>query len=81
MTPSPAATANDTFRVRDGEADLINCGNGRDDRVFADQLDVIVDATPANANGSCERVVRSSVPDSDAEENRTQSPKEDGKEA
>ncbi len=70
----------DTFRIRDGEADLINCGNGRD-RVFADQLDVIVDATPGNANGSCERVVRSSVPDSDADENRTQSPKEDSKES
>ena len=71
---------NDTFRVRDGEVDKIDCGEGRD-VVRADQYDVIVDATPGNANGSCERVVRNSTPDSDAEEGKTQSPKEDGKEA
>ena len=56
---------NDTFRVRDGEADKISCGDGND-TVHADQYDVIVDATPANANGSCERVVRNSTPDADA---------------
>ena len=31
------------------------------DTALLDQFDVIVDATPANVNGSCERVVRSSV--------------------
>ena len=71
---------NDTFRVRDGEVDKIDCGAGTR-RVLADQYDVIVDATPANANGSCERVVRNSVPDADTDENKTQSPKEDRKEA
>ena len=70
---------NDRFRVRDGEVDRINCGDGND-TVHADQYDVIVDATPANQNGSCERVMRNSTPDSDSEESKTQSPKEDGKE-
>ena len=48
---------NDTFRTRDGQPDKIDCGPGID-VVFADFKDIIVDATPANANGSCERVVR-----------------------
>ena len=69
----------DTFHVRDGEVDRISCGQGRD-RVLADQYDVIVDATPANANGSCEVVLRSSVLESDSKERSTESPKEDAKE-
>ena len=70
----------DTFRVRDGEADKVNCGAGTD-TVQADQYDVIVDATASNANGSCERVVRNSTPDSESDESKTQSPKEDRKES
>ena len=48
----------DTFHTRDGEVDRIDCGNGTDTALL-DQFDLIVDATPANPNGSCERVVRS----------------------
>ena len=70
----------DTFRVRDGEVDKISCGAGND-TVQADQYDLILDATPADANGSCERVVRQVAADSDAQENKTQSPKEDSKES
>jgi Ca2+-binding RTX toxin-like protein len=53
----------DRFHTYDGEADRILCGDGRD-RVIADLYDVIADATPANPNGSCERVTRSQ-PESD----------------
>ena len=69
----------DRFHTRDGEVDRIDCGNGRDTALL-DQFDVIVDATPANLNGSCERVVRSSVLESDAEENKAANPSEDAKE-
>src|SRR6185295_6764642 len=48
---------NDTFRTREGQPDKIDCGPGID-VVFADFKDISVDATPANAEGSCERVVR-----------------------
>jgi Ca2+-binding RTX toxin-like protein len=48
---------NDTFRTRDGEVDRITCGAGNDTALL-DQVDVITDATAANPNGSCERVVR-----------------------
>jgi Ca2+-binding RTX toxin-like protein len=48
---------NDRFRVRDGEADRITCGEGRD-RAVLDNVDVITDATAGNPNGSCERVDR-----------------------
>jgi Ca2+-binding RTX toxin-like protein len=48
---------NDTLHTRDGEADEIDCGRGRD-RALLDEQDVIVDAKPANLNGSCEFVVR-----------------------
>ena len=48
---------NDTFRTRDGQPDKVDCGPGID-VVFADFKDIIVDATAANAKGSCERVVR-----------------------
>jgi Ca2+-binding RTX toxin-like protein len=48
---------NDVFRTRDGEVDLIACGPGTD-RALLDGVDVITDATAANANGSCEQVRR-----------------------
>jgi Ca2+-binding RTX toxin-like protein len=47
----------DVFRTRDGEPDVIDCGPGRD-RALLDRVDVIADATAANANGSCEVVNR-----------------------
>jgi Ca2+-binding RTX toxin-like protein len=71
---------NDKFHVRDGEADVITCGDGND-TVLADTLDVISDATEGNVNGSCEKVVRSTVPDNAAPENATQAPKEDSKQS
>ncbi len=49
----------DVFRTRDGEADLITCGDGADDVAFLDTKDVITDATAENPNGSCETVHRS----------------------
>ncbi len=48
---------NDRFRTRDGEADVITCGEGND-RAILDTVDVISDATAENPNGSCERVER-----------------------
>jgi hypothetical protein len=49
--------------------------------VFADQYDVITDATPTNLNGSCEKVIRGSVKaGDDSAENNTQSPSNDRKE-
>jgi hypothetical protein len=35
-------TGNDPFRVRDGEADIVDCGPGID-RVIADPLDALLD--------------------------------------
>lgn len=49
----------DTFRTRDGEVDLIDCGPGND-TAHLDFKDRIVDATSANKNGSCETVIRKS---------------------
>lgn len=49
----------DTFRTRDGERDLISCGEGND-TAYLDYKDRIVDATATNRNGSCETVVRRS---------------------
>ena len=49
----------DTFRTRDGERDLIDCGAGNDTAQL-DFKDKIVDATAENKNGSCETVVRKS---------------------
>jgi Ca2+-binding RTX toxin-like protein len=49
----------DTFRTRDGEQDLIDCGDGNDTAIL-DHKDKIVDATDANPNGSCETVTRKS---------------------
>ncbi len=47
----------DTFHTRDGEVDKIDCGDGNDVALL-DTVDVIIDATAANPNGSCEKVVR-----------------------
>jgi Ca2+-binding RTX toxin-like protein len=47
----------DVLRARDGEADTITCGPGND-RALLDTVDLIADATPQNANGSCEVVQR-----------------------
>jgi hypothetical protein len=52
--------------ARDGAADLIDCGDGNDVALL-DSVDVIVDATPANRAGSCERVVRAAPGDGDAQ--------------
>ena len=47
----------DRIRVRDGEQDIVNCGEGNDS-AFLDLKDKIEDATPAQPNGSCEVVER-----------------------
>jgi len=67
----------DRIRVRDGEQDLVNCGEGNDIAIL-DFKDKIEDATNAQPNGSCE-VVRRHAPkraDSRAED-RTEEPAED----
>lgn len=56
-----AEAGNDTLHARDGEADLIDCGEGSDTALL-DPLDVIADGTAANPAGSCERVVRGAPP-------------------
>ena len=56
----------DRFHTRDGEADLITCGEGKD-RADLDLVDVITDATPENPNGSCETVNRREAKDKDTE--------------
>src|SRR5439155_9339389 len=67
---------NDTFRTRDGEVDRITCGDG-DDTALLDQVDVITDATAANPNGSCERVVRQAPKPKDSRtEDAQQAPKD-----
>jgi Ca2+-binding RTX toxin-like protein len=60
---------NDRFRTRDGEPDSIDCGAGHDVALL-DGVDVIVDATAGNPQGSCE-VVKRAAPKSreDREEN------------
>jgi Ca2+-binding RTX toxin-like protein len=57
---------NDRLHARDGEADQITCGEGRD-RALLDDLDVITDASTANPNGSCEKVRRAPVDRADEE--------------
>jgi hypothetical protein len=52
--------------ARDGAADLIDCGDGNDVALL-DSVDVIVDATPVNPAGSCERAVRAAPGDDDAQ--------------
>jgi Ca2+-binding RTX toxin-like protein len=69
---------NDRLRTRDGELDRVDCGSGRD-RALLDAQDVIVDATPENPNGSCERVVREAPDPNDTRtEDGQQSPQDDG---
>ena len=64
---------NDRFRVRDGEVDLVHCGDGRD-TVLADQFDQV--------DNDCERVLRRDVTSldqvDDQEENSTENPPQDG---
>jgi len=48
---------NDRIRTRDGEPDLVSCGDGFD-VARLDTVDVVEDATPDNLNGSCEVVIR-----------------------
>src|SRR5919199_983126 len=68
---------NDTFRTRDGEVDRIVCGPGNDTALL-DQVDVILDATAANPNGSCERVVRKAPRPGDSRpEDAQQSPRDE----
>jgi Ca2+-binding RTX toxin-like protein len=58
----------DRFRVRDGEVDLVHCGEGRD-HVMADQFDVV--------DNDCEHVVRrdiTSLEQNDEDENQTEDP-------
>ena len=59
-TRCTAATGNDTFKTRDGEADVIDCGPGVDTALL-DFKDVIADATAQNPNGSCEVVNRAAT--------------------
>jgi Ca2+-binding RTX toxin-like protein len=47
----------DTFKTRDGEVDVIDCGPGVDTALL-DFKDQIADASMQNANGSCEVVNR-----------------------
>ena len=62
----------DTIHVRDGEQDVVTCGDGND-KVFADFKDVV--------DTSCETVIRKAPKSRDDKgENSTQSPKEDNKE-
>lgn len=58
---------NDTFRTRDGEGDVIDCGEG-DDVAILDWKDKIDDATSENKNGSCEHVFRKKRAMSDTQE-------------
>jgi Ca2+-binding RTX toxin-like protein len=59
----------DLLRVRDGEVDLVHCGEGRD-RVIADQFDQV--------DNDCERVNRREITSldqvEDREENQTENP-------
>jgi hypothetical protein len=71
----------DTFRTRDGEPDVIDCGTGTKDKALIDLVDVIVDATAANPKGSCETVTRAAPKaKEDAPENARESPSDDGRE-
>jgi Ca2+-binding RTX toxin-like protein len=67
----------DRIRTRDGEADIVNCGDGNDVAQL-DDLDIIEDATQQAPNGSCERVVRRAPrPGDSRQEDRTERPRED----
>lgn len=62
---------NDTFRTRDGERDVVNCGAG-DDTVIADYKDAVAN--------NCEHVTRAAVtapsPTDESQENATANPPE-----
>jgi len=68
---------NDRFHLRDGEQDVVNCGEGSDTALL-DHKDVIEDATDENPNGSCE-VVKRHAPGSreGRSEDRVENPTED----
>ena len=67
----------DRIRVRDGEQDTVNCGEGND-VAFLDFKDKIEDATNAAPNGSCEVVERHAPNRAESrEEDRTENPAED----
>jgi Ca2+-binding RTX toxin-like protein len=67
----------DVFRTRDGEVDRIMCGPGNDTALL-DNVDVIIDATAAAPNGSCEVVKRHAPRPADSRsEDAQQSPKEE----
>lgn len=71
---------NDRFHLRDGEQDIVNCGEGTDVTLL-DFNDTIEDSTDANPNGSCEVVQRHAPrPRDTRSEDRTQSPSEDRQE-
>jgi hypothetical protein len=64
----------DRFHTRDGEIDRVDCGDGND-LALLDEVDVIVDATTENPNGSCERVRRAAPSPRDSSvEDAQQSP-------
>ena len=68
----------DSFHTRDGEPDIVLCGLGKGDVAFIDHVDVIADATPSNARGSCEKVRRGAPKrGQDTPENKTESPTQD----
>jgi phosphoribosylformylglycinamidine (FGAM) synthase-like amidotransferase family enzyme len=70
----------DNIRVRDGEQDVVNCGNGVD-TAYLDFKDRIEDATPQNPNGSCEVIQRGVPNKADSnEEDAVEEPAEDRKE-
>ena len=76
-TPSAATRATTRIRVRDGEQDTVNCGEGND-TAFLDFKDRIEDATPAQPNGSCEVVQRARPNRADSvRRTRRRSPAED----
>ena len=73
---------NDSFHTRDGEPDVVDCGPGKKDVAFLDNVDLIADATPANPKGSCETVKRAAPRrGQDNPENKTESPSQDALEA
>ena len=75
-------SGSDTFRTRDGEPDVIDCGAGKSDKALIDFVDVIVDATAANPKGSCETVTRAAPKaKEDAPENARESPADDRRES
>ena len=75
-------SGSDTFRTRDGEPDVIFCGDGKKDRALIDFVDVVGDATPAAPKGSCETVTRAAPKaKEDKPENDRESPGDDKRES